>query len=730
MADAYYSSQSDLARHVAGGEECGLNRVALAVSHMVITVPEQTTTLLSDVYLRWQKRLAQAFFADRRGQPIVMFVDRDELHELADNGEDGPRSLTQAVLDVIDVARGASMFARVTAAQRVWQSGDQQTPPPTLPVLAVSVLAASEMGSDAAGAGHNYYIRLAAALLPDAPQESVEQLRHELSSRGAFLAVVTMWKKLSQWLESHDGEYGVSTIPADLGHFSRIGYPLSQTLMRRSDRAALTRFFDRMHLTRIGVPGPDTLLFRLQLWTSRRPQGYSDRFREALTDSHLQDLLRPLVHDLAKSWDGEVVTAEGLRRLEIRLAIDIDRGETWWVIPAGRDDPADVLSGSSEGVPFAARITPDRHTAVYQVEGLPPVRSAALRDGMFARGLSCVADFRPSDLFVFVESADAGGWLSVDAVQAYEEHVFAARLEDAPDVEAALSRAADDTWQRLKDPFADQLLSGYAIYYGIAFSDEERLAEAIDLLPRKVVGNLQLGTTLCPRLINGLPLLQSIGRNIYLAGGEPDLELPLGVEQRRVPVVLDGSSPQLFLASIFPIPFSVILRGEVGTHTIEADGEILNFDVIDGEGSDCAPPSVGGLGWTGGQIGAATEESVCGALTPTDYTTPFSLIRRAALEYWVADHTGHLMPLNEPGAPTFLPDASFAYFEVAKERGCWVLQRRIRGWQVTRLTAREPSFRALTRDAERVWQEAAKTVRTSDRLWPLYIAAAERARGF
>lgn len=172
---------------------------------MVVTVPTQTSPLLPADYLRWQKRLAQAFFAGRRDQPIVMFVDRNELYELADEGEDGPQSLALAVLNVIHLARGASMFARVTAAERVWQSGDRQTPPPTLPILAITVLAASEMGSDAAGASHNYYIRLAGALLPGAPRESVEQLRHELRSRGAFVAVADMWKELGQWLGARDG---------------------------------------------------------------------------------------------------------------------------------------------------------------------------------------------------------------------------------------------------------------------------------------------------------------------------------------------------------------------------------------------------------------------------------------------------------------------------------------------------------------------------------------------
>ena len=52
-----------------------------------------------------------------------------------------------------------------------------------------------------------------------------------------------------------------------------------------------------------------------------------------LNEPDLQVLLTRLIHDLAINWDGKIVTADGLRRLDIRLAIDLDRTETWWVIP-------------------------------------------------------------------------------------------------------------------------------------------------------------------------------------------------------------------------------------------------------------------------------------------------------------------------------------------------------------------------------------------------------------
>ncbi|MGH8525409.1 MAG: hypothetical protein ACREXY_14755, partial [Gammaproteobacteria bacterium] len=173
-----------------------------------------------------------------------------------------------------------------------------------------------------------------------------------------------------------------------------------------------------MHLKSAGIPGPESLLRLLRIWTYRA-QGLSDRFLEVLNDPNLEDHLKPLVHELAVAWDGKVITADGLRRLDIRLALDIDQASAWWVIPSVPDAPSDLLSARLEGEEFSILITPDGYSTMYRAEGLPPVTPTALNSGITARGSSCVAEFQPSRLFVLIDNADAGGWTSTDAVQAY-----------------------------------------------------------------------------------------------------------------------------------------------------------------------------------------------------------------------------------------------------------------------------------------------------------------------
>lgn len=680
-------------------------------------------------YLRWQGRLAHEFFDGREGQPVVMFVDFDDLQRLADPGEDPVRALAGAVKRLVNISRGGSMFSEVLRMEAVWRRGTQDQPPPTLPVLALSVLAASEMRNDASGARHNYYIRLSRALLPDGSDTEIESLRHSLRERGAFTDVAGMWQRVDRWIGEQAGAFGTSTIPEN-PEWSRIGYPLSQALIRRSDRAALTRFFDRMHLTRGGVPSPEALLALLKVWTHHRSQGFSDRFVEVLDDPDVQDYLRPLIHELAVAWDGKVITAEGLRRLDIRLAFDLDRGSAWWVIPTVSDAPSDILSGATGGTDFSVLITPDPYSSMFETEGLPPVAPEALTHGLTARGSLCVGEFQPARFLVMADNADAGGWMSVDAIQAYEEHVFVAAPDVWPLVERALEVAADSGWKRMSDQIASEMLDGYSIYYGVIFSDRDAVAQAMRLLPASLAANIRLGTTARPRLINGLPLHRNLSRNTYLAGGEPDLELPVGAEPRDVEVVLDEDRSQVFRASMFPIPFCRFGPYGEGDHTIGADGETLTFVVRPGSGEAYEPPGVGGLSWQDGELVLSDERGdVCGAWTEELDDPEVVLVRRGADENWLVDRFGRLTALEEPALPNFAPGVLFMYFEVRRDRGAWLLQRRSKGWQVTRLRPAEPAFQALGPDDFRVWSEAAVSVRSADRLWRLYVAAWERADG-
>jgi hypothetical protein len=679
---------------------------------------------LPNGYQSWQSRLADDFFSGHERQPVVMFVDRAVLQNLADEGQDGPRSLAEAVGEMVNVPMGRSMFARIEQAEAAWQQGPRDRPPPTLPALALSVLAASEMARDGYIASHNYYMPLAKAMLPDGSKSQVDALRIALRA-GAFTAVADMWGRLNRWLDEYGGRFGYSTI-REHPELTRIGYPLSQTVIRQSDRAALTRFFDRLNLADEGVPSPESLISMLRVWTGTRSHGLSDRFVASLTELSLIGYMQTLVHQLAEAWDGKTVTPDGLRRLDLRLVVDLDRTAGWWVIPAVKDVTEDVLGGTADGQEFTALLTTDPYSSLFEIEGLPPVRPAALSAGLVARGSKCVAEFQPSRLVVLADNADAGGWMSVDALQPYEEHALLVSSESVSAVEQVLRDAADSGWQRMNQAIADRILGGYAIFYGVAFSDQGALEAAMKALPISVASNLRVGANVRPRLVNGLPILRDIARDVYLPGGEPDLALPVGAEPRKTDVSIDGDTESL-LASIFPFPVSRLNGLRHGPHVVRADGEELTFIVAPGATDDRTSPGVGSLGWSGGLLQRSpTPPSVCGARCSDTQPERPTLARRGATESWLLLPNGKFIEIYEQPPPVGFEGISFPLFEVEQPRATWLVQKRRHGWSVTRIRVQEPNFRELSAKDCELWRELSQVTVVDDFIWQMYRNAWER----
>src|SRR5690606_29035216 len=96
------------------------------------------------------------------------------------------------------------------------------------------------------------------------------------------------------WIEAQDGAIGASTI-RDHPHLQRIGYPLSQALVRQSDRMALTRFFQALDVTPGAVPDARVIAVALDIWTAAAQNRLSEAFMRALGDADLRPLLAIVV---------------------------------------------------------------------------------------------------------------------------------------------------------------------------------------------------------------------------------------------------------------------------------------------------------------------------------------------------------------------------------------------------------------------------------------------------
>jgi hypothetical protein len=690
-------------------------------------------------YWTWQERLARAFLSRDQGQYVIFFTDDDELRDLAPEVPDAAADLAACVTELVDARRVAGMFDAVSDLAASWQVGDRNEPPPTLPVLALSVLAAARMHTDARGMSHNYYLRLAQALLPGADESSVEEARLALRDR-AFISVARMWRQLDEWMAEQAGAAGMSTI-RDHPELTRIGFPLSQALVRRSDRAVLTRFFDALEIRDLGVPGNEALSEYLRLWAAR-PRGLSESFLHALGDDVLGRLLSPLVSGLAASWDGRVVSSDGLIRATVAVAVDLEKWTARWVIPSGSSAAADVLRGTFGGRDISVTVEPDPYSSLFRASGLPRVSADFLRAGFRLKGTVIVAELPGTRVLVLREDPDAGGWLSVPAIVPFQEHVIAVSAELFGDLHGVLQDAAEAGWRTVRQPAGHALLSGFAIFRNVSFGDAALLAEAMRTVPWLLRATILPDSTARGRLVNGLPVTRRLGRHYYLGGGEPDLLLPVGDQPRQVPATLDGT-PQdpPFSASGWPIELRRIGPFAAGPHDIEVDRDTLRFTVLDADPGQGSLPGTGEIGWDeNGELGPAPATVTAGAaltagaaVAGEDPPAPM-LARRGNTLICLVHRDGHVTAVPEPAPVTGplaeVPGFSSYYFELMAPRSAaWLVEQRGPRRSVRRIRRMAPDFTPLDDFSRRAWEAIAAAGPRDDPLWQLYTRAWERARG-
>jgi hypothetical protein len=690
-------------------------------------------------YWTWQERLARAFLCGNPGQPVIFFTDDDELRDLAPEAPDAAADLAACVTDLVDVRRGADMFDAVSGLVASWQAGSRDHPPPALPVLALSVLAAARMRTDTRGMSHNYYLRLAQALLPGADESSVEQARLALRDR-AFISVARMWRQLDEWMTEQAGAAGMSTI-RDHPELTRIGFPLSQALVRRSDRAVLTRFFAALEIRDLGVPGNEALTEYLRLWAAR-PRGLSESFLHALRDDVLRRLLSPLVRGLAASWDGRVVSSDGLIRATVAAAVDLERWTARWVILSGSSPAADVLRGTVAGTDVSVTVEPDPYSSLFRASGLPPISADALRAGFRLKGAVIVAELPTTRVLVLREDPDAGGWLSAPAIAPFQEHVIAVSAELSGDFHKILQDAAEAGWRTVRQPADRVLLPGFAVFRSVSFGDAALLAEALSMVPGLLRATILPDPTTRGRLVNGLAVTRGLGRHYYLAGGEPDLLLPVGDEPRQVPASLDGT-PQdpPFVASGWPIELRRIGPFTAGPHGIEADRDTLRFTVLDADPAQGSLPGTGEISWDeNGELGPAAATVTAGAaltagaaVAGEDPPAPM-LARRGATLICLVHRDGHVTAVPEPAPVTGplaeVPGFSSYYFELMAPRSAaWLVEQRGHRRNVRQIRRIAPEFTPLDEFSRRAWEAIAAAGPRDDLLWQLYARAWEQARG-
>lgn len=222
-----------------------------------------------DAYLTWNQSIADVIYPLGNEAPAYMDLESEELAAIAERaGYSGPepdKALVEVVRSVV-VNRDNKLYLRPLELRTLeWKrQGDIEVPPPCLAFLAVTALAAEDMGqSDDKLAANAYYPRLARRLDLPAGDKSVEIQYRKYAE--------FFWQCLNTWLANHDGLHGLPTAYALTHRY--VGLPMSQALIREGDRRKFPEMFVQYGLSPGMQVAPDALINYLDDWL--RPKSHA-----------------------------------------------------------------------------------------------------------------------------------------------------------------------------------------------------------------------------------------------------------------------------------------------------------------------------------------------------------------------------------------------------------------------------------------------------------------------
>ncbi|WP_406304836.1 hypothetical protein OHA61_24545 [Streptomyces sp. NBC_00885] len=692
-------------------------------------------------YEQWQTALEREFFGPHMvGHAVVFYVDETVESALA-HGNGLLVELADAVSAELHWDRPPEMFSRLQWRCRRWESGDQSEAPPVLPVLAVSVLAASKMATQGDISSSNYYERLAEVLSVGA--------RERDNLRSHFRPVAVMWELLDAWLKTRGGERGHSTVSGD-SHLTRIGYPISQALLREQDRRILTAFFASTGVkpgSQDEFPGQE-IIRRLRLWTASHGRGLSRPLLKALhgagTAPEAADkrrVLAELLERLVEHWDGTLYE-RGLRARRVsslRLVLTKRARQLRWAAEAVTGIGSATVRRDGSGAQCYELSDPygGFYTGLKELD----VTAYQLTHGLVLDNEDLYLAWAPQSLVFFTEDEYSGDLISVGTFSPGEPHMLLVANSELDDVRSVLREVADA--ERVDERKAP--LVGWTLIRNV---DLKAAITPAALLKGGMpqAAHFMPSTRRGIRFTGGLRIGTELGHHHYLQGGIPDWLLPRDISQGEVTQQVTLSGEDGSYVHDFPLqkvlrPFPARLMPlDDGTYQVSTPDRGKETFTVSSALCEREAVSAGSIAHRCGVSAAADaervgpeERAIRGAKAPEQLTLPRTLmIPRRVKELLLIGAKGEPVPLDLPDIPDWmserLPDEAYGYCaEVTIPDGyVWLIQRWQHRTTVRRLDPGGPASKPTPAGDDTEWAETVMSAASAAAgpLWDMYVTAA------
>ena len=460
----------------------------------------------------WNEAIGSHFFAlTGEARPVYFCLDDDALIEIArrsgwEPAAEAPDRFLQAIRTYVSQRDAFAEDLRL--AQRWWAKDREERSevPPFLATLGVTVLAASRTGSLSKKGGF-YHSTLRRLLGFADPTGEVP----------GYPAVRQLWDLLARWLRDVEaGRRGLPTAWAPATYWQNIGYSMSQSLLRGSERAGLIDFF----LAVGALPGtemePEEVKLRLIEWC-RTSSKTSERLKGLMDDRDLAPKVAEIAAAQLRRWDGAVRDAQGFRILRLAATLDLRRKRLGAAVRVAADVPVQEVEV------FGQRIWLDPKV------GWAPLAMSLdreqLLDGVSTWAGDLRIQLRGSPIHVLFPDEQLGAYASAGRMEPGRSILVLAHRTVEDDLAAYLRTHAAEA----REITNISLPPGWR-----AFRDVTVPSTDVELPP--TLAPLAPPRGQVPRLVGGLRL--SSHRPLYLVGGAPDVDVP-GLIEPQV-VVVDG----------------------------------------------------------------------------------------------------------------------------------------------------------------------------------------------
>lgn len=253
-------------------------------------------------YLRWNQAIAEVVYPEgSEAIPTYMDLEAPELRRIAELanhvGSDPRKALSGAVRRITVDGAGHFRLSPVVDSTKLWMREEHKQPPPCLAFLAVTVLAAEDMGNSREDlASHAYYARLARLL---GLRDDDPILRQQYTKHAEYL-----WRSLNTWLEDLNGERGLPTAYALTHRY--VGLPMSQALVREGDRRKFPLMFAQFGLSPGMQLAPGDLIRYLDHWLTTEGSPATSSLRRLWTRTASQERIAAVAAVELANWDGVI----------------------------------------------------------------------------------------------------------------------------------------------------------------------------------------------------------------------------------------------------------------------------------------------------------------------------------------------------------------------------------------------------------------------------------------